>query len=343
MRRLSVSASLLLTTLALGCEGPPQSLEPPQGPAQGPRIVGDAPPPLPIPPEATLLVNPNRSVLGPPVEDGRAAASNFSYTDVSGLITTKIWLCLNAKAASFPIIQCSVDADYVLVGGGAWADPGTGPGAFLTASYPADVSQLLTWEGRSKEHAYPNPHILSVYAIGMKITGVSRSDLVARMTVSQMTSDIANHPSATAATLPGILLSGGCRDNWHGAGNMLTTCGAGTAQGKDHNWADPSSVTVYAIAIDSSVPVAGALESVNTVSNQGVGAGSLQVKARLADGFVPTGFVGISSYSGFGRMLTQLAPNNIISSREFFAQSKDQIQPDVGTLTMVIHQLRKRP
>jgi hypothetical protein len=76
--------------------------------------------------------------------------------------------------------------------------------------------------------------------------------------IISVTSDTAvSHPEARVTVPAGYkLVSGGARDNWHGAGNMLTASfpssnNTWTAFGKDHKagYADPATITAYAVAI----------------------------------------------------------------------------------------------
>ena len=76
--------------------------------------------------------------------------------------------------------------------------------------------------------------------------------------ILSVTSDPAvSHPEARVTVPAGYkLVSGGARDNWHGAGNMLTASfpssdNTWTAFGKDHKagYADAATITVYAVAI----------------------------------------------------------------------------------------------
>lgn len=67
--------------------------------------------------------------------------------------------------------EVTVEEGMVCIGGG-----GTGsedPGHFLTASEPNDLQRLDGWKVSSKDHEIDDSHILKVYAIGMKIEGLS--------------------------------------------------------------------------------------------------------------------------------------------------------------------------
>jgi hypothetical protein len=334
MKRSALLLGVWLTTLPAACDpGLDLAAEPPP---TGPRIVGDTPPPLPLPEGATLQVDPNRQLLESGIAPGRTGV--FSITDSSGALETKIWSCSSSSPVAHPVVQCTVDPDYVLVGGGAWAKY-TGPGALLTASYPADPNTLRTWEGRSKDHGVSDPHILTVYAIGLKISGVSRSTLLGYMTVTQRTSEVAAYPMAGAASTDDIALSGGARDNWTGPGNMLTRVTYGDAAGKEHGWPDPSTITHYVISI---APLVGThqLEGGGDLTQVSGSGGVLTAQATITSGYVPTGVSGFSIFNGAGRILTRVAP---ISASQFVAQSKDHLVADGGQLFVIISSLRQKP
>jgi hypothetical protein len=147
-----------------------------------------------------------------------------------------------------PIITVSLPTGYVLTGGGARSHS-INPGNLLTASYPKNSN---TWEARSKDHSVQSPSLLSVYAIGIK----SRiGNVVPQVVVTQSTGDIAQHPSAQVSVQSGFTMTGGgAKDNWNGAGNLLTASypsgnNIWVALGKDHEVASPADITVYAIGI----------------------------------------------------------------------------------------------
>lgn len=148
--------------------------------------------------------------------------------------------------ANHPSASVSVPSDYTMTGGGAqvhW----TGAGNLLTASFPAGPHR---WEARSKDHGDPSPATITVYAIGVRArngatfpeTRVFHNESVSRQ-----------HPNSTVEVEDGyILLSGGALVNWTGLGNLLYASwpagdGSWTAASKDHQWASPATITVYAI------------------------------------------------------------------------------------------------
>lgn len=281
----------------------------------------------PMPPGGTFFDNPGRFLAG-------------TLTDWSGTVTTRVWACLTAghggvPAVHAPVAQCRVADDEVLVGGGATASF-DGPGALLTASYPADPRNLTTWEARSKDHGAADPHHLIVYAVGLRLQGVSRATLLSNMFVNQMSQGPASHPMANAGAFPAdiLALGDGAIVDWRGAGNMLTWT-AGGAFAKDHVWADPSVITHYQIGINRTIPgFQGTLA--NGSFHQAVnGAGHVSVNFDLPEGQALTGLSGAVSGIGAGSpglLLTSIGLRDLTMATRYEARAKDHLHADTGTV-----------
>jgi hypothetical protein len=293
-----------------------------------------------------VLVNPNRRRVSVPAGPGRTAVT--SLTDWSGKVQSAMWICLNHTPQAHVTIQCAVDPGWVLVGGGAWADAsgGGGPGALLTASYPFDPNELTTWEASSKDHVQSSPHILSVFAIGLKLSGYSRDQLRNAIYVNQQSGGPAPHPDASAAlnndSTVMLDLGGGSRVDWHGAGNLLTFLMGGTGISKDHLFADPATITSYRILMSPFVSF-GELELGLESDNVNTTSGVLQAHVTLPSGVVPVGLMAASIYNGPGRMLSRLSPASALDMTHFVAESRDHLAADGGTLIFAVNTLRLKP
>jgi len=222
---------------------------------------------------------------------------------------------------SNPSLAVGVPAGYVLVGGGAHAfdntssAPITGAGAFLTESRPN--GSLTLWRGRSKDHMVSDPHYLTVYAIGMKIDGVTSTYLRSQISLDSTVSSSANHPTAEKSVPSGyMLIGGGAFDNYSGYGNMLVKSYPKNSttwyvEGKDHRRADPCSITAYAIGL-------------NNISYANVG--YIQTDYIWEDNYVPYGYNhaetyvtnddwgltcpgGKDTYYNLGRMMISIRPD----------------------------------
>ena len=153
------------------------------------------------------------------------------------------------------------DDDWVCIGGG-----GKGhlyPGNYLTASFPSD--DFKSWKLRSRDHIDGDESPLIGYAIGMKIPGLTKAELISNLKIFPNDSVETNHPF-TSAWIDGdeyTLLGGGAHitrqpseDPQSGeiGGNMLTGCYIDStiswhARSKDHFYPWKSPITAFAIGI----------------------------------------------------------------------------------------------
>ena len=147
-----------------------------------------------------------------------------------------------------PQATATLRAGYVMTGGGAFVDYGTGVGSILTASYPDSNS---SWQARSKDQDISDPAKVTAYVIGIKHNQLLHR---AQISITNATGANAAHPTAQVQVASGYTLcGGGAIDNYTGNGNLLTANYPNgpywMAAGKDHEHSDPSSITVYAIGI----------------------------------------------------------------------------------------------
>jgi hypothetical protein len=148
-----------------------------------------------------------------------------------------------------PQADAKLPPGYVLTGGGAFVDYGTGPGSLLTASYPATDS---SWQARAKDHDVKDPSQITAYAIGIKHRlGLQR----VQHNIVSATGATAQHPTAQVMVTAGYTMSGGgaLDDYAGGEGNLLTASYPQSpywiAAGKDHEHASPAAITVYVIGL----------------------------------------------------------------------------------------------
>ncbi len=256
----------------------------------------------------------------------------YSYSDTSGFINIVVWYNKTANMSENPKISVSVDAGYVLVGGGAFADDQSGNGAFLTKSWPDDG--LTTWYAESKSHIVSNPHNLTVYAIGMKMAGVSSDTVRSKMCIVKDSSASLNHPSISK-TLPSnyLMLGGGAWDDWDytgGYGNLLVSSyPSGTrtwyVEGKDHRRADASVIHIAVIGIQNIIFPNGVSLDVVALENGVYGSGKVQITQKVKDKYALIGYAGNCTYTGWGRMIEALYPSGIRYAKLI---SKDQTYSD---------------
>jgi hypothetical protein len=266
-----------------------------------------------------------------------------TFADASGLVTVSVFSLQSGNAQQhFRDFGVNVADDMVCIGGGGTAAEGPN-GALLTASYPND--QLSGWLVSSKDHEVPNPHQLTGFAIGLKIRGISREQMMDNfLRVETGDSGAAPHPEASASMPdPFLLVSGGFRVDWNGAGNLGTASFpennfSWKVRSKDHDISDPSNIRAFAIGIRRDLPV-GAVTTFVRSADSATSAHPRSVVA-LPTGFAMTGGGAEVHWSGDGNLLWMLQPATRTDRQEFSSASKDHIHPSPATITSYILGIR---
>ncbi len=262
-----------------------------------------------------------------------------TFKDSSGKITVSVF---ERKAGDsqqhFHDYAATVPDDMIAIGGGAEATS-TPYGALLTASYPN--SELSAWLASSKDHNLPNPHKLKVYAIGLKIEGMSRDELLNYIHVGRDESGLSQHPEASESLPPGYLLvSGGFHVNWvdfNPVGGNLATASfpenalAWKARSKDHYGVSKANLTAYAIGIKEKLPAGKIERSIQTKDS--THAQHPSATADVLPGFVITGGGAEVHWTGAGSLLWKLRPTTQTTNQDFSAGSKDHQAVSPATLT----------
>jgi hypothetical protein len=159
-----------------------------------------------------------------------------------------------------------------------------------------------------------HPHELDVYALGLKVQGMTREELFRHMYVAVSTSPVCPHPEAREPISSRILsIGGGFKMDWHGAGNLVTVSipsylHSWTARSKDHEVSDPSSITVYAIGIHRDLPV-GTVETHIQRVDSGFAQHPLSF-ANVLPGFTLTGGGAEAHWETVGNLLWKLRPTD---------------------------------
>jgi len=276
-------------------------------------------------------------------------AISGDFVDSSGAVTVRIKTCGWSASVSHPTATCSVDSDFVLIGGGAEVEGEGWPGALLTASYPS--ADLSTWIASSKDHWKGYAHRLRAYAVGLKLTGVSSVTLRNYMAFVSSQSGAAAHPSAVAELPPGFkLVGGGARANYSGQGIMLVASYPDSfqwvAEAKDHRRADSGTVDAYAIGITAgSIPGFGSIDTSSISASTWVSTGYGTADLSTPTGWVLASVGGAAQYDSWGRLLTDLipfidAPTNIKQGSK--VRSKDHEVADSGFTTSYLISIRKQ-
>jgi hypothetical protein len=229
-----------------------------------------------------------------------------------------------------------------ILGGGATVKY-RGAGLLLTDMYPASPS---VWRANAKDQQEIDYGQVTAYCVAAKVP-----DADYRIVAIESTPK-ASDSEATATLPPGYELTGGgaaVQANWSGYGNLLygsypSASNAWSAASKDHQNADPSTVTAYAIGLSSSFL---ASNDARTVRAQATSDSAAQphCEANIAGtGFSPAGTCGgaldnwKSPPAGAGNMLTGVCPVGAQKANWTFwkASGKDHIVSDPATITAYV-------
>lgn len=264
--------------------------------------------------------------------------------DSAAPVHVQIKACQSDVSAQNPTMDCTVDVDYALVGGGAFAEY-TGSGALLTASYPLDSR---TWRATSKDHQFADSHKVTAYAVGIRLDGVNAATLRSLVTRTTSTSGSSQTPSVSFS-VPAVAISGGARTTTSGAGQLLTRVRRGNDASKSHLVSSSGTVTGYATRLNGTFGAGTMLEGfglLEVIERSGsavsVTSGVGTSTANVTSGWSSLGYGGsATTTSGPGRMLFRIGLDG--DSRAVIAQSKDHGQVSGGATTVVWSEGRKRP
>jgi hypothetical protein len=270
-----------------------------------------------------------------------------TFHDTSGKVTVSVFSRQSSSALDrYTDFGLTVDPDMVCVGGGVIGDDS--PGGFLTASYPND--DLSGWLVSAKAHYVDDQFLLTAFAIGLRIDGMTREQLMNNISVTFADSETADHPEAFVSVAPGyVLISGGFRVASGYMGNLGTASfpdGPTTwrARSKDHLVADPTTIRAYAIGLHQALPMPNIgrvdVDIENATSSPAVPHPTST--AILSQGFAITGGGADVHYSGPGNLLWKLEPTQT-DSQDFTAASKDQVESDPATITSYVLGIRIKP
>lgn len=268
--------------------------------------------------EATYVLNTNKGTA-----DGRIPAMGKPVSPK--IRDIKFFHATNSSPAGWPSCEIEVPVGYKIIGGGGrlnWDKFGN----LLTASYPLGLNK---WLIRGKDHEKSDPVTCDVWAIG-----IYDPDDEFEVEINWADSDLRNHPQRAVSVRNGFqLVGGGARANWSVHGQLLTACypiGRDTwsAQSKDHHFAEPSTITTYAIGIR---PRNGA-NNIEIVINE-VTIGPDQHPKGVCPAPNNCRLIGggaRANWKSSGIMLTASYPEG----NSWVAKAKDHISPESGTLTI---------
>jgi hypothetical protein len=277
----------------------------------------------------------------------RVNAGQYTLYDWSGQIES-ITIYQDVGNGQINAGYVQIPSGYVLVAGGAYIT-GYDAGAFLTECRPDFVGNR--WYVASKSHIDSDAHILTCYAVGIKIQGVTPQTLRGVMSVSQVTSSSASHPATNVnVSSPYKLVGGGVKVNWSGWGNMLVyskPSGQGWFVGsKDHIKSSPATITAWAIGMQDNIPGFGYIDIKTSMagaySSSGYAAAALYVNDTPEYLNLTAGAEDDYTTGGWGRMLMILSPDQN-NSWATYSISKDHKHACGGWLYAYSIGIRKRP
>lgn len=268
---------------------------------------------------------------------GVSHAQIHTHTDASGKVTVAVFERTAGNFYShYTDFAVDVPDQFVVIGGGA-VGAGSPAGNFLTASYPNN--NLSSWLVSTKDHVDIHKVNLRAYAIGLKIAGLSRDQLLNYIKVNAATSVYAAHPDISVGVPYGYsMIGGGFKVNWVGGGNIATASYPENAyswrvRSKDHKVHSHATIDAYAVGLLNSIPNVGKIAVNISVATSGYAqhtAGSVNVAA----GYALTGCGAAVHYgSGGGNLLWKLMPVKLLNQHNCEAASKDLIYPNPATLS----------
>jgi serine protease len=262
----------------------------------------------------------------------------FEQTDASGKITIAVFERYSPTAASHNTdFAVEVPRDYVVIGGGGEGKENP-TGNLLTASYPR--ADMGAWLVSTKDHRQSDPVQVRAWAIGLKIAGLTPAQLRSELTVRTATSGFTGHPDVIANLPAGyVLLGGGLKVNWSGAGNLATRSSpTADARGwraisKDHLIASPATTQAFAIGIRSSIAGVGNLSAAIVESTSPFAPHPVNTTATRA-GYALTGCGAFANWSGAGNLLWRIRPSSPGAGLTACAvASKDHLVSSPATIT----------
>ena len=259
-----------------------------------------------------------------------------TQVDLSGKVTTAVFERIAGDLQQhFVDFAVEVPPDFVVIGGGAEGSE-VPQGNLLTASYPnADLS---AWLVSSKDHLYADAIRIKAYAIGLKIAGLTRQQLISYITVNVNSSGYVQHPDISVGVQSGFkMVGGGFKVNWYGAGNLATASYPETsfnwrAQSKDHLVASPATLQVYAVGLLEYIPNIGQVV-VSISSAYSAQAQHPSSTANVVYGYALSGCGAKVNWSEPGNLLWKLVPSTLSSLHGCTGASKDHGVYSPATIT----------
>ena len=278
---------------------------------------------------------------------------NLTHVESRNGVQLQLRVCAPTAETQYAYTTCSIDTDFVLVGGGAqigMTDPQAG--ALLTASRPRSEDHVDVWEVASRDREREDYHTLTAWAVGLKLEGVSRATLLRYMQYRETRARSWTETTVDAVLDPQYTLIGGGGGRIYMQRPSSQTMNGSYPQGDGRTWRvelvaesyDPNVLTTaWAIGIDtnSHIPNFGRLAVKELKSERKRIEGGHATASVLAEsGWLLTSVGGLSESddSTWPRYIHELIPRATVS----IVKDKDHIQSNSGYLTGHGIQIQRR-
>lgn len=263
-----------------------------------------------------------------------------SSVDASGKVKVVLFE-RRASAASRQFTNFAVDvpSDFVVVGGGV-NGAATPTAQLITASYPNAARSA--WLVSTKDQQVAAPTAITGWALGLKIEGMTRDQLLSHLNYRVVSSTLSAQPSATSVVPAGyVQIGGGFQVVSSGAGNPawathpVSTPGglAWTAAAKEHGASSQALIRAYSIGLRTNLPV-GVVTLNNVASAPSELAAQPVASAALSSGFALTGCGAMVNWAGgAGNLLWQIKPTMSALANSCDARGTEHIFASPATIT----------
>lgn len=271
-----------------------------------------------------------------------------TYDDSASPVHIQIRACKSSTAAATHQVDCRVNAEYAVIGGGALPAPAGANGAkpYLTETRPSDAR---TWRASSVEPS-ALAHDLTVYAIGMRLDGVNTQKL--RSAIGWKTATTTSGSVSVTADSGKVLLSGGAltAPGSGVSGNRMLTANSWSgsagwnAQSKPQTGTVAGTTQVSLLQIDKKIIEGfGALEVMNrSGSSRTTAGGTHTTTLSVGAGWALMGLGAVANTSsGSARRITSISPD--ATGRNVTVTTGDQSGTSAGSTVPFLTQVRKLP
>ncbi len=274
-----------------------------------------------------------------------------SYDDSASPVHIQIRSCKADVAAAAQQVDCRVDAEFAVIGGGASpaASGGNAAKPFITESRPSDPR---TWRASSAETS-SLAHDLTVYAIGIRLDGVNTQKLRNAIGWKNGNNSGSSNSTVTVNVDSGKLLLGGGALTAPNAGlsgkrvlsaNAWSSSSAWNVQSRAQAGSVAGTTQVTLLQIDKKIIEGfGALEVQNRAgSARTTSGGTHSTTLDVQSGWALLGLGAVANTSsGSARRITGIVPT--ATGRSVTVTSGDPSGNSAGSTVPYLTQVRKMP